>query len=179
MLHCSGQCGTVADSVALPADSVALQRTVWHCSGQCGTASGQCGTASGQCGTAADYVALQRTTWHCSGQCGTASGQCGTAADNVTQKVLQSLYRHNECGTRNFFIIPETVGATGIATHVVKKHLEAIPWEHSTDSAQNVAVLGTLHITGKYCNMKLEAWAVGIAVGTREVPGRKGLWQET
>ena len=27
--------------------------------------------------------------------------------------------------------------------------------------------------------MKLEAWAVGITAGSREVPGRKGLWQET
>ena len=26
--------------------------------------------------------------------------------------------------------------------------------------------------------MKLEAWAVGITAGSREVPGRKGLWQE-
>ena len=27
--------------------------------------------------------------------------------------------------------------------------------------------------------MKLEAWAVGITAGSRELPGRKGLWQET
>jgi hypothetical protein len=27
--------------------------------------------------------------------------------------------------------------------------------------------------------VKLEAWAVGITVGWRELPGRKGLWQET
>jgi len=27
--------------------------------------------------------------------------------------------------------------------------------------------------------VKLEAWAVGITAGSREVPGRKGLWQET
>jgi len=26
--------------------------------------------------------------------------------------------------------------------------------------------------------VKLEAWAVGITAGSREVPGRKGLWQE-
>ena len=31
----------------------------------------------------------------------------------------------------------------------------------------------------KYCSVKLEAWAVGITAGSREVPGRKGLWQET
>jgi len=28
---------------------------------------------------------------------------------------------------------------------------------------------------GKYCSVKLEEWAVGITVGSREVPGRKGL----
>jgi hypothetical protein len=27
--------------------------------------------------------------------------------------------------------------------------------------------------------VNLEAWAVGITAGSREVPGRKGLWQET
>jgi hypothetical protein len=27
--------------------------------------------------------------------------------------------------------------------------------------------------------VKLEAWAVGISVGSREVPGRKSLQQET
>jgi len=27
--------------------------------------------------------------------------------------------------------------------------------------------------------VKLEAWAVGITVGSRELPGRIGLWQET
>ena len=31
----------------------------------------------------------------------------------------------------------------------------------------------------KYWSVKLEAWAVGITAGSREVPGRKGLWQET
>jgi hypothetical protein len=32
---------------------------------------------------------------------------------------------------------------------------------------------------GKYCSLKLEAWAVGVTAGSGEVPGRKGLWQET
>ena len=31
----------------------------------------------------------------------------------------------------------------------------------------------------KYCSVKLEDWAVGITAGSREVPERKGLWQET
>jgi hypothetical protein len=31
---------------------------------------------------------------------------------------------------------------------------------------------------GKYCTLKLEACVVGITAGSREVTGRKGLWQE-
>jgi hypothetical protein len=30
-----------------------------------------------------------------------------------------------------------------------------------------------------WSSVKLEAWAVGFTAGSREVPGRKGLWQET
>ena len=45
-----------------------------------------------------------------------------------------------------FLIIPETAGATGIVTHVLKKNLESVPWEHSTASVQKTAVLGTSHI---------------------------------
>jgi hypothetical protein len=45
-----------------------------------------------------------------------------------------------------FFIIPETAGATGIVTQVLKKNLEPIQWEHSVDSVQKIAVLGTSHI---------------------------------
>jgi len=56
-----------------------------------------------------------------------------------------------------FVIIPETAAATGTVTHVVRKHLEPIPWEHSIHSAQKMAVLGTSYIIGEYCNMKLEA----------------------
>ena len=32
---------------------------------------------------------------------------------------------------------------------------------------------------GKYCSLEGEAGAVGISAGSREVPGRKGLWLET
>jgi hypothetical protein len=44
-------------------------------------------------------------------------------------------------------IIPVIIGATGIVTKVVKKHLEAIPGNHSVDSLQKTAVLGTSHNT--------------------------------
>jgi hypothetical protein len=32
--------------------------------------------------------------------------------------------------------------------------------------------------TSVWCSVKLEAWAVGFTAGSREVPGRKGLWQK-
>jgi len=32
---------------------------------------------------------------------------------------------------------------------------------------------------GKYCCLRLEAWAVGITTDSREVPERTGMWQET
>ena len=37
-------------------------------------------------------------------------------------------------------------------------------------------MLETSH--GKYGSVKPEAWAVGITAGSREVPGRKGLWRD-
>jgi hypothetical protein len=33
--------------------------------------------------------------------------------------------------------------------------------------------------TAVWSSVKLEAWGVGITAGSRELPGRKGLWQET
>jgi len=46
-------------------------------------------------------------------------------------------------------IIPVIIGATGKATEVLKKHLAAIPGEHSMDSLQKTAILGTSHIIRK------------------------------
>ena len=41
------------------------------------------------------------------------------------------------------------IGATGIVTKVLKKHLVAIPGKHSLDSLQQTAELGLLHIIRK------------------------------
>jgi hypothetical protein len=76
-------------------------------------------------------------------------------------------------------IIPVTTGATGIVTNGLMKRLEAIPGKHGPDSPEKTAILGTSHIIRKYCSLKLEARALGITAGSREVPGRKGLWPET
>ena len=56
-----------------------------------------------------------------------------------------------------------------------REYLEAITGKHSVDSLQNAAVLGTSHQHGKYCSLELEAWTLGITVGSGELSGRKGL----
>jgi len=46
-------------------------------------------------------------------------------------------------------IIPVIIGATGIVTRSLRKHLEDIPGKHSIDSLQKTAILGTSHLTRK------------------------------
>ena len=46
-------------------------------------------------------------------------------------------------------IIPLIIGATGIVTRSLKKHLDAVPGKHSIDSLQKTAILGTSHIIRK------------------------------
>jgi hypothetical protein len=46
---------------------------------------------------------------------------------------------------------------TGIVTRSLRENLEAVPGKHSIDSLQKTAILGTSHVIGKYCSVKLEA----------------------
>jgi hypothetical protein len=46
-------------------------------------------------------------------------------------------------------VIPVIIGATGIVTRSLRKHLEAVPGKHSIDLLQKTAVLGTAHIMQK------------------------------
>jgi hypothetical protein len=46
-------------------------------------------------------------------------------------------------------IVPVIIGATGIVTRSLRKHLEGVPGKHSIDSLQKTAVLGTSHIIRK------------------------------
>jgi hypothetical protein len=46
-------------------------------------------------------------------------------------------------------IIPVIIGATGIVTGSLRKHLEAVPGKHSIDSLQKTAIIGTSHIIRK------------------------------
>ena len=46
-------------------------------------------------------------------------------------------------------IIPIIIGAIGIVTRSLRKNLEVVPGEHSIDSLQKTAILGTSHIIRK------------------------------
>ena len=48
-----------------------------------------------------------------------------------------------------FTIIPVIIGATGIVTRSLRKHLETVPGKHSIDSLQKTAILGTSQIIRK------------------------------
>jgi hypothetical protein len=47
------------------------------------------------------------------------------------------------------FIIPVIIGATGIVSKSLQKYQETIPGQHSIDSLQETAILGTSHIIRK------------------------------
>jgi hypothetical protein len=44
------------------------------------------------------------------------------------------------------FVISEIIGAIGIVSKSLQKYLETIPGQHSIDSLQKTAILGTSHI---------------------------------
>jgi hypothetical protein len=61
--------------------------------------------------------------------------------------------------------MPVIIEANGTVTKGLKENSEAPPGTNSIDAAQKTATLGTSHIIGKYCRLKLEARAMGIGVG--------------
>ena len=60
-----------------------------------------------------------------------------------------------------------------IITRSWRKNLEAVPGKHSIDDSYTWNIK---YNTERYCSVKLEPWALGITAGSREAPGRKGLW---
>jgi hypothetical protein len=54
-------------------------------------------------------------------------------------------------------IIPVIIGATRIVIKILRKNLDNTPGKHSIYSLRKTAILGTSHIYGKYCSVKLEA----------------------
>jgi hypothetical protein len=47
------------------------------------------------------------------------------------------------------FVIQVVIGATGIVSKSLQKYMETIPGQHSIDSLQKTAILGTSHIISK------------------------------
>ena len=76
-------------------------------------------------------------------------------------------------------IVPVIIGATGIVTRSLKKNLETIPGNHSIDSLQKTAILGTSHILWKV--LQCEAWSLsgGDHRWFKRSTRKKCLWQET
>jgi hypothetical protein len=56
------------------------------------------------------------------------------------------------------FVIPVTIGATGIVSKSLQKYVETIPGQHSIDSLQKTAILGTSHIIRKV--LQAENWSL-------------------
>jgi hypothetical protein len=59
------------------------------------------------------------------------------------------------------FVLPVTIVATGILSRRLQKYLETIPGQHSIDSLQKTAILGTSHIIRKV--LQAEWWASPLA----------------
>ena len=74
-------------------------------------------------------------------------------------------------------VVPILIGATGMVTRGLRENLEAIPRNNAIDSVHMTAVLGTSHIMWRV--MQCETWSLIVGDHGSEVPGRKGLWQET
>jgi hypothetical protein len=75
---------------------------------------------------------------------------------NVTQKEAEKKLKYKSLCTEiqrgwnmKCMITPPVIGATGIATRGLRKNVETVPGEHSIDSLQQTAVLGTSHIIRK------------------------------
>jgi hypothetical protein len=75
---------------------------------------------------------------------------------NVIQKESEKKLKYKNLSTEiqrmwnlKCFVMPVIIGATRIVTRGLKKYLETIPGEHSIDSLQKTAVLGTSHIIRK------------------------------
>jgi Co/Zn/Cd efflux system component len=56
------------------------------------------------------------------------------------------------------FVIPVIIGATGIVSKILQIYLETVPGQHSIDSLQKTAILGTSHIIRKV--LQAETWSL-------------------
>jgi hypothetical protein len=75
---------------------------------------------------------------------------------NVIQKQAEKKLKYKNLSIEiqqmwnmKYFVIPVIIGAMGIVSKSFKKYLVTIPGQHSVDSLQKTAVLGTSHIIRK------------------------------
>ena len=95
-----------------------------------------------------------------SDRCGNSSVQeCNTKGSRTETKIHEFMCRDTANVEREMYDYTGRliIGTTGMVTKGLKKNLEAIPGKQSIDSLRKTAVLGTSHIIGKYCSLKLEA----------------------
>jgi hypothetical protein len=69
---------------------------------------------------------------------------------NVIQKEAENKLKYKNLSVEiqrmwnmKCFVIPVIIGATGIVSKSLQKYLETIPGQHSLDSLQKTAILGT------------------------------------
>jgi len=84
-------------------------------------------------------------------RCGnTCRQKCCAKGSRKEVKIQEFMYRDTtNVETKMYGYIPIIIGATGIVTRSLRKHLEAVPGKHSIDSSQKTAILGTSHIIRK------------------------------
>jgi hypothetical protein len=56
------------------------------------------------------------------------------------------------------FVLPVIIGTTGIVSKSLQKYLETIPGQHSIDTLQKTAILGTSHIIRTV--LQAEIWSL-------------------
>jgi hypothetical protein len=79
-----------------------------------------------------------------------------TSDKNVIQKEAEKKLKYKNLSIEiqrmwkmKCVVIPLITGATGIVSKSLQNYLETIPGQHSIDSLQNTAILGTSHIIRK------------------------------
>ena len=103
-------------------------------------------------------------------RCGNTHRQKCHAKGSIKEaKLQQFMYRCTTNVKPKCKITPVTIRATGIVTKGLRKNFEAIPG--NTFNRFTTKDNFTLNIT----RLKLESLAVRITIGSRVVPGRKGL----
>jgi hypothetical protein len=83
-------------------------------------------------------------------RCGNSRRQkCRAKGSGKEVEIQEFMYRDTTNVELKCTVVPVIIGATGIVTRSLRKHLEAVPGKHSIDSVQKTAVLGTAHIIRK------------------------------